>query len=209
MVSGLGADDLVLQKIVFPEGIEPVFIPWLMPEKEENLEHYAQRMAESIDSSEPFCLLGYSFGGILVQEIHRIKPAQKIIILGSVKSPLEYSHLINIGRRFQLPKRLPLRFFNEKSTLAYSFVRKIFDPKNPKLLQYFRVKDPYYLKWSMHQIVNWKNKPINVPIYQIMGDCDIVFPIAKCQPDYIIKGGTHLFPVTKSKELSKILSKIL
>jgi hypothetical protein len=38
----------------------------------------------------------------------------------------------------------------------YSVFRKFFDPKNPKVLQYFRVKDPYYLKWSVEKISEWK-----------------------------------------------------
>jgi UDP-N-acetylmuramyl pentapeptide phosphotransferase/UDP-N-acetylglucosamine-1-phosphate transferase len=42
-----------------------------------------------IDDSKPFFLLGYSFGGIIVQEINRKKPAAKTIILGSIKSQKE------------------------------------------------------------------------------------------------------------------------
>ena len=206
LISGLGADDLVLSKLVFPKHIETIFIPWLMPEKNETFDHYVGRMAESIDTSEPFALLGYSFGGIVVQEIHRLKPAQMIVILGSIKNEKECSGLIKLGGLLQFPRRMPLAVFNEKSTIVYSILRKIFDPRNPKLLQYFRVKDPYYLKWSMDKIVNWRAQPLDVDVVQVMGTKDIVFPYKKCKADYTIEGGTHLFPVTKSKDVSKILS---
>lgn len=208
IVSGLGADFKVLEKIQFPTHLEPIFIDWLIPEKNETFSQYIQRMASKIDDSEPFCLLGYSFGGMLVQEINSIKPAQRIVIMGSIKSDKEKSRLIKTGQITRIPKILPTHFFNEKNTKIYSMMRKFFDPKNnSKVLQYFRVKDPYYLKWSIEQISDWKFKE-NPKVIQILGDRDIVFPIKNSKPDYVIKGGTHLFPATKHKEVSQILEKI-
>jgi hypothetical protein len=85
--------------------------------------------------------VGYSFGGIMVQEINRLKPAKKVVILGSIKSDKEKSRLIKAGQITKIPKVLPVTFFNERTTNMYSVVRKFFDPRNPKVLQYFRVKD--------------------------------------------------------------------
>jgi hypothetical protein len=204
VVSGLGADFKVLEKIKFPEHHEVVFIDWLIPEQNEDFLHYVQRMAEKVDDSEPFYLLGYSFGGIIVQEIHKLKPAKKVVIMGSIKSDREKSRLIKTGQITRIPKVLPVRFFNEKTTNIYSMFRKFFDPKNPRVLQYFQVKDPYYLKWSIEKISDWKFDE-NPEVVQILGDKDIVFPIKNSRPDYIIKGGTHLFPATKFKEVSGIL----
>ncbi|WPC15018.1 hypothetical protein LEQ04_11175 [Riemerella anatipestifer] len=89
----------------------------------------------------------------------------------------------------------------------YSFIRKFIEADSPRVDKYFRVRDPYYLKWSLDKIVNWEfEKTEN--IVQIMGDKDIAFPIQNSQPDYIIKNATHLFPATKAKEVSEILRKI-
>jgi hypothetical protein len=208
VVSGLGADFTVLEKINFPEEHEVVFIDWLIPLQNENFLDYVKRMGEGIDDSEQFYLLGYSFGGILVQEIHKIKPARKVVILGSIKSDKEKSRLIKTGQITKLPKILPLQFFNEKTTHVYSVFRKFFDPKNPKVLQYFKVRDPYYLKWSIEKIADWKFDE-DPEVIQILGDQDIVFPVKNSKPNYIIKGGTHLFPATRSKEVSTLLKEIL
>jgi hypothetical protein len=207
VVSGLGADFKVLERLEFPKNHEIVFIDWLIPQQNEDFPKYVERMAEKIDATQPFCLLGYSFGGIMVQEIDKIKPAQKVVILGSIKSDREKSKLIKAGEITRLPKVLPVRFFNDRTTNVYSVVRKFFDPKNPKVLQYFRVRDPYYLKWSIEKISDWKFDE-NPNVIQVLGDRDIVFPIKNSKPDYIIKGGTHLFPATKYKEVSKILKEI-
>ena len=209
LISGLGADYKVLEKLKFPEELEVVFLDWLVPERKESFEHYVQRMAERIDSSEPFYLLGYSFGGIIAQEIDRLKHAEKIIILGSIKSEKEKSSLIKAGEFTRIPKYLPVKLFGERSTLVYGFMRKIIDPANPSILRYFNVKDPYYLKWSIEMISSWKCSCENPEVVQIMGDRDIVFPVKKCRPDYIIKGGTHLFPATKHREVSQLITKIL
>ncbi len=206
-ISGLGADEKVLEKLTFNKEIELIHIPWLIPNVNEEFSDYVLRMSESIDDSEEFYLLGYSFGGILVQEIHKLKPAKKIVIMASIRSDSEKSKLIIAGQKTNAVKYIPLRIFNDKSTFFYTFFRKLFDPKNPKLTQYFRVKDPYYLKWSMDKVANWKFDKIP-NVIQILADKDIVFPIKNSQPDFVIKNATHLFPVTKSKEVSEILKTI-
>lgn len=207
VISGLGADFKVLEKLNFPEHLEVVFIEWLIPEKEEAFEHYIQRMSAVINDKEDFYLLGYSFGGILVQEINKIKPAKKVVILGSIKSDKEKSKLIKVGEYTKLPKYLPTTLFNEKSTLIYGFLRKIIDPNNPEVLKYFNVRDPYYLKWSIEKISAWKSEE-NQQVVQILADKDIVFPIKNSHPDFVIKNATHLFPATKHREVSLLLEKI-
>lgn len=207
VVSGLGADFKVLERLEFPGNCEVIFIDWLIPEKNEPFHSYVERMAEKIDDSEPFCLLGYSFGGIMVQEINKLKPAQKVVIMGSIKSDKEKSRFIRTGEITKLPRILPVGMFNDKAANVYSVIRKLFDPKNPKILEYFRVRDPYYLKWSVEKVSEWKFEEIP-EVIQILGDKDIVFPIKYSKPDYVIKGGTHLFPATKSKEVSKILKEV-
>ncbi|WP_343607940.1 alpha/beta hydrolase [Chryseobacterium oranimense] len=207
VVSGLGADFKVLERLEFPENCELVFIDWLIPEKNEPFHSYVARMAEKVDDSEPFFLLGYSFGGIMVQEINKLKPAQKVVILGSIKSDKEKSKFIKTGEITKLARILPVGMFNDKAANVYSVVRKLFDPKNPRILEYFRVRDPYYLKWSVEKVSEWKFEE-TPEVIQILGDKDIVFPIKYSKPDYIIKGGTHLFPATKYKEVSKILKEV-
>ncbi|REC60652.1 alpha/beta hydrolase [Chryseobacterium pennae] len=207
IVSGLGADFKVLERLEFPKHCELIFIDWLIPEENEPFHTYVERMAEKVDPSEPFCLLGYSFGGIMIQEINRLKPAEKVVILGSIKSDKEKSRFIKTGEVTKIPRILPVGLFNVKAANVYAVLRKLFDPKNPRLLQYFRVRDPYYLKWSVEKVSEWKFEE-NPEVIQILGDKDIVFPIKNSKPDYVIKGGTHLFPATKAKEVSKILNEI-
>ncbi len=83
-----------------------------------------------------------------------------------------------------------------------------FDLKHPKIQQYFQVRDPYYLKWSIDKISEWKFEALP-EVIQILGDKDAIFPIKNSKPDFVIKNGTHLFPATKPREVSEILCKVL
>ena len=207
VISGLGADFKVLEKITFPQQLQVVFLDWLIPENQEDFLHYVNRMADRIDESEPFCLLGYSFGGIIVQEIDKIKPAEKVVILGSIKSDKEKSRFIKFGERTKIARYLPQSMFSLNSAAAYSFARKIVDPKNPKLMQYLQVTDPNYLKWGIEKVSAWKFDE-NPKVIQILGSKDIVFPPKYSKPDYVVQNGTHLFPATKPKQVSQILAEI-
>ena len=69
------------------------------------------------------------------------------------------------------------------------------------------MQNPTYLKWSINRILEWKHEE-NPKVIQILADKDIVFPVKNSKPNYVIKGGTHLFPVTKAKEVSKILEEV-
>lgn len=207
VVSGLGADFKVLERLKFNDSVEVKFLNWLMPENKETFADYVKRMAARVYDSEPFYLLGYSFGGIIVQEMHKIKPAEKVVILGSIKSHKERSMLMKFGNVSRVPKLLPGSFYGEKSTEAYLFFRKLFDPKNPRFLEYFEIRDPHYLKWSVEKVVEWRSEKSS-DVIQILGDRDAVFPIANSRPDFVIKNGSHLFPATKHKEVSEILKTI-
>lgn len=207
-ISGLGADEKVLSKLHFPSKYEVVNLPWKIPERNETWESYLKRFELQIPENEgEFCLLGYSFGGIIVQELHRKKPAKKTVILGSIRCSNEKSKLMRITYATKMHRRFPESMFTEKSAVAYAFFRKFLAPGNPKLFEYFRVRDPYYLKWSVEKIVEWNFQPLP-GIIQIMAEKDIVFPIKNCRPDYVVNGATHLFPVTHAREVSKILNEI-
>lgn len=207
IISGLGADRKVLEKLTYNPAITVEYLDWIIPQRGQKLDDYIIQMADKIDDSQPFYLMGYSFGGIIAQEIHKHKKAEKIVILGSLRSHKEKFGWVKATEILPVSIILPEKFLEKTSTIGYTFFKKIFDADNPRVNQYFRVKDPYYLKWSIKQIGAWKSEETQ-GVIQILGEKDFLFPPKKSNPDYIIKGGTHLFPATKHKELSKILSEI-
>lgn len=205
VISGLGADRKVFENIVFPSCFsEIIYLDWLMPLPEEPLNTYVMRLAEPIlKEEEKFCLLGYSFGGIMVQEIHKLRKAEKTIILGSIKSHKEKTWAFLIAKKLRFSSVFAEKYLHEDNLFNSKFSHHIFPPK---LRNYFTVKDPQYLKWSIIRILEWEFEEIP-EVVQVMGEKDLVFPPKKSNPQYIIPNATHLFPVTKAKEVSEILNK--
>ena len=62
-ISGLGADESVFDDLTICT--IPHHLEWIDPKEGENIADYAQRMAQKIDVSQPFALIGLSFGGLI------------------------------------------------------------------------------------------------------------------------------------------------
>ena len=65
--------------------------------------------------------------------------------------------------------------------------------------------DKHFLKWALHQIMNWKNENYSENIVHIQGDSDLILPHNFIKYDYLIKGGTHFMTLNQSKEIETII----
>src|SRR5947208_269376 len=85
---GLGASEKLFNQFDF--GNRKTFVvKFLTPQKNETLQHYCQRLAISIPSDEQLIFIGVSFGGILAQEVSKIIPVKKVILISSIKTEHE------------------------------------------------------------------------------------------------------------------------
>ncbi|MFV0237087.1 MAG: alpha/beta hydrolase, partial [Flavobacteriales bacterium] len=157
-ISGLGANQNIFEYLRLPKGFNSYFIHWKQPLKKETLQNYTKRMVKEIDISEPFILVGLSFGGIVAQEMNRFVQPQKTILISSIKSREEMPKLFRFSSKIAAHKLIPIRFFTNDYFLSYALFRNLYYRKQKKtdLNHFFTYRDPHYLRWSIHQIVNWK-----------------------------------------------------
>ncbi len=110
LYSGLAADDQVFvpQKLAFPELLVP---KWLIPQRSETLDHYAQRMSEGLERlPRPLHLGGASFGGILALHAARYVRPDSVILIGSIRSPDELPRYVRLSKPLRgLVPYLPVR----------------------------------------------------------------------------------------------------
>lgn len=208
-ISGLGANDAAFKYLKFPEGFEVEYIPWIQPEKKESLQHYTERLAKPINQNEEFVLMGLSFGGIVVQEMNRFLNPKLNFLLSTIKSRSELPSFMRLSAFTNAHKLIPSSFLNSDSGISYLMVRKIYDARLPDINEFFEYRDPFYLKWSINEIVNWQN---NVPMGKFVhyhGDQDLVFPFSKIENAVKIEGGTHLMVVQKAWKLNELIKKEL
>jgi len=208
-ISGLGANEKVFQYLRLNPDLEVINIPWLQPEKEETLEHYSERMAEKINPDEDFTLMGVSFGGIIVQEMNRFLNPKLNILISTVKSREELPLYMKFSSRTSLHKLIPPKFISSGNGISYTLFRKLYNVRMPDINEFFEFRDPYYLKWSMDRIVNWKNNVKMKNYVHYHGNKDLVFPFSKIRNAVQIEGGTHVMIMVKAKKLSRLINQEL
>lgn len=207
-ISGMSANCKVFDNIQLPMGFNKKYIEWLIPYEKESLDEYTYRMSASIDTSQPFVLVGYSFGGIIVQEMNKFMTPQKTIIIASMKAADEVPPLLRLGRRIKFTEYLPVQFFKTSDLVSDFFIRFVYRTTREDMEKYVSYTDPLYTRWSLFQILNWHS--ITCPnLYHIHGTKDQMFPSKGVRDAYRIDGADHLLVIKNSKEVSSILEEIL
>jgi hypothetical protein len=207
---GMAASPSIFERIQLPlDTFEIHLLEWLVPEKEETIEHYAQRLAKSIRHDNAI-LVGVSFGGILVQEMKAFVNPKKVIIISSVKSNIELPRWMKIARSTKAYKLIPTKLLENIDDLAkFTFGSSIIKQRLKLYEKFLSVRDKDYLDWAIEQIINWKRVEIDPEVIHIHGDNDEVFPIKHIKNCIIVKGGTHIMILTKYRWLSDNLPKIM
>jgi pimeloyl-ACP methyl ester carboxylesterase len=206
---GLAASPLIFERIKLPDDhFEMAFLEWEIPLDGETLREYAKRISLKITHNNPV-LVGVSFGGILVQEIAKVIPVRKTIIISSAKCNKEFPRRFAIAKKTGAYKLLPLKFLLNVEKLAkYSFGPKI----NERLKLYEKflsVRDLKYLGWAIEQIMRWDRREPDENVIHIHGDADEIFPPKYLKNFIPVKGGTHIMIINKFRWFNENLPKII
>lgn len=208
-ISGMSANCKVFDAIELPEVFEKKYIEWLIPYEKESLDEYTRRIALNIDTSKPFVLVGYSFGGVIVQEMNKFLTPQKTIIIASMKGNDQIPALFRLGGRLGFAEYLPASFFKTSDFVSDFFARFVYRASPEDMARYVSYTDPVYTKWCLNKILNWNSSFVCPNLYHIHGTKDQMFPFKLIKNVYPVEGGDHLLVLKKSKEVSNILAEIL
>lgn len=208
-ISGLGADYKAFDRIEWDAKHTLVHIPWLESYDKETLQQYARRMATSINTHEPFALVGLSFGGIVAIEMLAFLNPEKIILISSISHSAQLPWYFRLIGKTKLHRtRLLLSLKNNTHIINAMFGQKE-TPLGKYLKNRFAHISNRYLSWSMDQILLWQQPEKPKEVIHLHGSKDIVFPIARIKADYVINGGSHFMIYTHAKQVSNILNQVL
>jgi pimeloyl-ACP methyl ester carboxylesterase len=207
---GLAASTTIFENIKLPEDqFEMYFLEWFLPTDKESIESYAKRMNKKILHENPV-LIGVSFGGILVQEMAKLIPTKKVIIISSVKSNTEFPYRLKMAKATKVYKILPTRLIaNVELLVKYAFGSTIIKKRLKLYEKYLSVRDKDYLDWSIENVLLWAQKTAAKNIIHIQGDADEVFPIKNIHKCIAVKGGTHIMIINKYKWFNENLPKLI
>jgi len=204
-ISGLGADKRAFNHIKVPDKYKPVHVDWITPVKKENLQDYVKRLSAVVDDSEPFILIGLSFGGIIACELAKITRPQKVIIISSVTSHTELPYMYRLAGKYSLDKYLPYTYMLKANATLFWLFGPLTDEAKVLLGDIIHDTDRRFFKWAIGQIIRWKNdtKPEN--LLQLHGKKDKIFWNSKAQ--YYIDGGGHFMVYTHGDVINSLLLK--
>lgn len=207
-ISGLGADHRVFKYLQLPAGVEAIYLHWIQPEAGESLPSYARRLAAKIDTSEPFALVGLSFGGMLASEIAKSCQPVQTILIASIPVSADLPRYYRAAGRLQLHRLVPIGFVKLMARSKRLLTRESGDDK--KLLwQIIDDSDPHFIRWALGAILQWENEKPPVPLLHIHGTRDEVLPARYTHPTHIIEKGGHLVVMTRPAVINKILQEAL
>ncbi len=200
-IPGLGADERVFQYLIVTPKI--VVLKWIEFGKNETLKSYAQRMVKQIDQTQPFALLGVSFGAMLAVEMSLITRPVCTVLISSVEVASELPKTYKWVGRTQLIPNLPLFLFKPPKWL----ITWLFGATNRKLLAaILDDTEPKLVRWALQKITTWKNTKRLANCLKINGRNDKLFPPANHSDQVIIDGGHHFMIVDKAASVSDAIN---
>ena len=208
-IPGMGVDERLFRNLKLDHCVIH-HIKWKTPLKNESLSKYSLRLAEQIDTSKPFALIGVSFGGMCCTEIAKELHPVKTFLVSSSKSRSELPQKLKIWGKIPLYKSLSDATY-KKGAL---FFKKQFgvrtQEQSEKFEEMLSTAPKDYFKGAVHCILTWANKEVPENIVHIHGTKDQVLPhlkVVNC--NYSIEKGTHFMIINRAEEINKIINEEL
>ncbi|MGM0635629.1 MAG: alpha/beta hydrolase [Bacteroidota bacterium] len=206
---GMAANPSIFEYIQLPEEkFATYFLEWKLPKKNETLVAYAKRMCQNIKHKNPV-LVGVSFGGVLVQEMAKLLPVSRLVIISSVKTKNELPSRMKFARNSSLYKVFPTGLIDYLSRIKKLPVGNFVKKRVELYEQYLSVNDKSYLDWAIKNMVCWNQEKCDSDLIHIHGDADMVFPIKHIENCYVITGGTHIMILNKYRWFNKHLPELI
>lgn len=209
-IPGLGTNRAIFEYLnLSEESFKVNFLDWIIPQNSlESLQSYSLRMSEQIKEDHAV-LIGISFGGVIAQEIAKIRTVNKVIIISSIKSKHELPRRLKLAKFLKIYQLSPLIGKMNFEKLQFSGVGKLLKRKLYLYHKYMSVKDNLYLLWATKNMLCWDQSIADSNLVHIHGTNDQVFPRKYLQNIISIEGGTHAMILTKANTISNLINSIL
>lgn len=207
-LSGLGLSPAIFQRLTI-DAAAVHHLEWLDPLPKESLVAYAQRMAAGITPiPERLVLIGHSFGGVLIQEISKLIPVERLILISSIKAKCEKDIGMNVFMRLVPINRLVTQKIITKSFKGWGPKHGYTTPEAQEIfLEAAAQHSNYYYRWATSRISEWEAQDITTPITHIHGTKDKTFPFKRLlHPVLAVEGGTHFMVFNKAALISQLIN---
>jgi pimeloyl-ACP methyl ester carboxylesterase len=208
-ISGLGADKRAFEKLKLPSKYSIHYLNWIKHHRDDTLNAYARRMADSINTETPFAVVGLSMGGMIAAAMSQFLKPSKTILISSVGCTAEFPPLLKLSRLTQVHRLIPTFLYHYPNFIAYWLFGAKTKNERRIMAHIISTSDARFVKWSIGAILSWQNKTRPHGLYHIHGDSDKILPLRYTKPDVVVKNGSHFMVWTKAGEISRLLAAAL
>lgn len=207
---GQGSDKRIFDRLKLPPSYRAEVIEYGTPAENQTMASFAKEIANQIDTSRPYILLGHSLGGMLCVEMSEILSPVMTIIISSAKNRNEFPYRFKVQRTLGLYQHVP----GSVMLAAAKFFQPLFERDRNKYPEIFTSmlagKDATYMKRTVAMILAWDRISNTKHIYHIHGTNDHTLPLSGIvSPDYVIGNGSHMMILTRAEEVSEVVRNIL
>ncbi|MCF8296991.1 MAG: hypothetical protein K9J13_05530 [Saprospiraceae bacterium] len=210
LIPGIGGDERSFKNLKFDTTFfDIIHIKYEIPNKGEDLQTYALRLAEQIDTTKGFFLIGVSLGGMIATEINDKLNPTKTIIISSAKCRTELPARYRFQSTLPIYKIVPKGCIKRASFVAQAIVEPDRKKEKETCIAMLKDKNPFFLKRTIEMIANWERTDYDQNIIHIHGNNDHTIPIKNVKYNFLIEDGSHMIILTRSNEIGKLINSIL
>jgi hypothetical protein len=205
LIPGQGSDYRIYKYFKFSD-YDTVHIHYTIPEKNETMESYARKLAEQIDTSRTYYIIGVSLGGMLAVEMSEFLHPEEVIIISSAENRHELPFRYRFMKSFPLNKVFGGGFLRLTAPLAQIIVEPESKKERETCKAMLKSKNKHFMKRSVNMIINWNRETNNTDVIHIHGDNDHTVPLKNIvHPDYIVKNGSHMMTLIRGLLMKKVI----
>lgn len=204
LIPGTGSDARLFQALNIPASTK--VIEYSTPEKGMNMAEYSQVLAQQIDTSSRFSIIGVSLGGMLAIEMSKYLQPEEVIVVASAKTRKE------LPATYRFFQKVPI--YHLIGGRTYKFFTRLFQPFYEPLSEedeaiwqsMLAAKEPKFMRRAVPIIVKWENESYDSELVtHIHGTKDKTIPVKNVQDAIILEDATHMMMMDRAEEVSALI----
>jgi len=205
-ISGLGADKRAFKYLNFD--VDLIHIEWIPPTSNETLTSYSKRLSKQIDDSEPFILLGLSFGGLVACEIASFLKPKQTILISSLTNNKELPVIFRLIGKTRIHNIIPHFLLKPPMFLAY-WLFGVHTTDSKKLLaEIISDTDTIFLKWALDKLLSHQAPKAPVDLIRIHGTHDRLISAKQASGINWVNNGGHFMVIQKADQVNNLLKQL-
>jgi pimeloyl-ACP methyl ester carboxylesterase len=209
-LSGQGSDKRLFDSLTIDPRFEKHYILYSTPSRKATMESFARELAQQIDTTRPFVLVGVSLGGMLCVEMGEFLSPEKIILISSAKNRTEFPFRYRFQRFVPVYYLVPGCIVNAGAKLLQPLVEPDSKHNKETFKSMLSSKNNVYMRRTVRIVMQWKRTTNSRDVVHIHGNNDHTLPIrALKEVDYCVENGSHMMTLTRAPEISALLGKEL